>query len=181
MAQRGRQSGASQAVMAAVGLKPRLEPLQRLSKEEQTLWDTIIDSQANGYFTEENRQALLGLVQHSVAFNRLHRLTLRFTDEVLDNPKELAEYKKLLYAISIESRQMLEYHRNLRLVHHTRYNADAAFLQRKKHGVSTVPAHIEEYNTKRAANVKAKQEGGAAVPPPSKPGTKTSKDAPWDH
>lgn len=183
MTQRGKISAASQMVALPVGVVPRLDPGEKLDKESQELWDTMIDSQANGWFTEEHRQILLALVHHTVTFKRLRRKIQKMPDSLLDTDSGLTQYNRLRHAAQIESSAMLDFQKQLRLTHYTKYNADAAFLQRKKHG-TLIP------NTPKAPPLPPTPEGDDTMHP-AKTGKATKSTAkttkapnlkanPWD-
>lgn len=175
MAQRGRKSAASDMVAAPLAPIPPLDPGEKLDKESQELWDTMVASQHEGFFCVEHRQLLLGLVHHTIAFKRLYRKIRVITDAQLDTEAGLTKFNRLRHAIQVETKLMLDFQRQLRLTHQSRYQPDASILKKKPMGTLT-PFPAGDAHPKKLPTP-----GGKKHPAEGPVSKTTGKSNPWDH
>jgi hypothetical protein len=117
MASRGRKSAKELEIIPnRINVLPPDAPYN-LSDAEVSEWDAMVNSQPAAYFAREHYQTLVQYCRHKVTADRLSLLLHQCTD-----PKD---FVKLARAQAVESREITNCLRTMRLTHHAVIRADA--------------------------------------------------------
>jgi hypothetical protein len=121
MAQRGRKSAASLAVVAPItDWRPEAPP--ELTEFQQDLWERVVRSEPNDFFKGAARQALLkSFCRHAEAADILAAQIDGFQPAWLVSDEGLARYGALLKLRELESRALNAVATKLRLTNQARY------------------------------------------------------------
>jgi hypothetical protein len=118
MAQRGRRSAASLAVVATLpGQRP--EPPVDLTPAQAQVWRAVASTKPADWFTADSHPLLAAYCRHVVAADRIARLIDNLEAE--ERP-DLGEYNHLLKMRDRESRAMVGLARSMRLTQQSRYD-----------------------------------------------------------
>ena len=127
MDQRGRQSQEGLAVIKPGFTRPKAP--EGLSVEEISEWDAIVGRMPADWFTRETHSLLVRFLNHwTTAKNLTERI--KKIDECEDI--NISDYAKLVRLRNVESAQMVNLARAMRLTQHSRLKAESAHVRASK-------------------------------------------------
>jgi hypothetical protein len=126
MANRGRQSAASLAIVGSVTLVPRLAPPRELSDPQRAIWLATVNSKPAEWFGEEHVPLLVEYVRHVVTADLLTRQIDAIDPLWMDDDDGLMRFNRLLAMRARESALITTLARNMRLTQQSIYRANKA-------------------------------------------------------
>jgi hypothetical protein len=125
MADRGRKSAASLAVVAAMpGLRP--EPPAELTPEQADVWRAVAATKPADWFGADTHPLLAGYCRHVAAARVLAGAIDAFAAPDLSTGEGLRRYGRLLAMRERETRAITALARSMRLTQQARYDARTA-------------------------------------------------------
>lgn len=125
MAQRGRKSAASLAIVASLN-DVRPEPPPELTGAQAAEWRAVTAALPAGWFRREQYGLLAAYCQHASAARLLAMMIDSFQAPWLADPDGLARYDKLLAMRERETKSMASLATKMRLTQQARYMPNAA-------------------------------------------------------
>ena len=133
MAQRGRKSAASLAVISPIP-GARRPPPPDLSPEEAMIWRRVVASRPADWFDDGSASILAQHCRHSAAADLLSVRLARFLPEDLEDREARSLYKGLLTLRAQETREIVNTARQLRLTQQSLYRPETAATKAREAG-----------------------------------------------
>lgn len=141
MAQRGRKSAASLAVVTTLPGQ-RAEPPRELTKAQAEVWRAVVSTKPADWFTEDTHPLLMAYCRHVVTATVLARQIDGFNPDWLADEDGLKRYEKLLAMRERETRAMTALARSMRLTQQSRYKAETAATKASSVGSGRKPWEV---------------------------------------
>ena len=143
MAARGKQSLASLAVAAPVGVDFRLQPDPSLTSAQKAVWVIVTNARPADWFGPEHSGMLAQYCRHKVQADLVAQQLERFDPAWLADEDGLKRYDKLSAMLERETRAINALLRSMRLTQQSVYNAKSANTASSSTGKGRKPWQVE--------------------------------------
>jgi hypothetical protein len=133
MAQRGRKSAASLAIVAPIS-EHRPPPPEGLTPEQAAEWTAIVRRLPHDFFPRESHRLLEAFCRHTTSFRILSECIDSFQKEWLNDPGGFGQYRELLALRDREGRALSSLATRLRITPASRYQPRTAATAAAKPG-----------------------------------------------
>ena len=136
MTQRGRKSGASFAVVRAIGTIVRPDPMLGLTIDQSNEWVDVVNRMPADWFPRETHSILAQYCRHVVSAKRVGELIESLISGETESDNFLCDYDRLLKMQEREGRAMSSLATRMRLTNQARMRPEMAGCK-----INNLPKH----------------------------------------